>query len=117
MLYEIELDRMEFRAFHGCYELERQVGNRFTVDLTLRAELGRAAEEDRVERTVNYLTVYEIVRRQMQVTQHTIERVAANIIDALYADFPQLVRVRCRVSKLAPPLGGKVAKVSVVLER
>lgn len=117
MHYEIVLDRMEFRAFHGCYELERRVGNRFTVDLTLRAELGSAAEEDRVDKTVNYLTVYEIVRAQMQVTQHTIERVAANIIDALYAAFPQLVQVRCTVSKLAPPLGGKVAKVSVVLER
>ena len=117
MLYEIELERMEFRAFHGCYELERKVGNRFTVDLTVRAELGDAAAEDAVEKTVNYLTVYEIVREQMQVTQHTIERVATNIIDALYAAFPQLVAVRCRVSKLAPPLGGKVAKVSVVLER
>ena len=117
MQYEIELERMEFRAFHGCYELERKVGNRFTVDLTLRTELGEAAAEDRVELAVNYLTVYEIVRAQMQVTQRTIERVAVNILDALYAAFPQLVQVRCRVSKLAPPLGGKVKRVSVVLER
>ena len=117
MQYEIELERMEFRAFHGCYALERQVGNRFTVDLTLRTELGSVAADDDVTQAVNYLTVYELVRQQMQVTQHTIERVAANIIDALYAAFPQLVRVRCRVSKLAPPLGGKVAKVSVLLER
>ena len=59
MQYEIVLDRMEFRAFHGCYELERKVGNRFTVDLTVTAELGRVAEEDSVEQAVNYLTAYE----------------------------------------------------------
>ncbi len=117
MEYTIELDRMEFRALHGCYELERKVGNRFTVDLSVTAELGRVAEEDSVELAVNYLTVYEIVRKQMQVTQRTIERVATNIIDALYAAFPQVRHVRCRVSKLAPPLGGKVAKVSVVVEK
>lgn len=117
MQYEIVLDRMEFRAFHGCYELERKVGNRFTVDLVLTAELGRVAEEDSVEQAVNYLTVYEIVREQMQVTQRTIERVATNIIDALYTAFPQIRHVRCMVSKLAPPLGGKVARVSVVLEK
>ena len=117
MQYEIVLDRMEFRAFHGCYELERTVGNRFTVDLTLRTELGDVAARDSVELAVNYLTVYEIVREQMRVTQRTIERVAANILDALYAAFPQLTHVRCTVSKLAPPLGGKVARVSVVLER
>ena len=33
MEYRIVLNRMEFRAFHGCYDLEQQVGNRFTVDL------------------------------------------------------------------------------------
>lgn len=117
MEYTIELDRMEFRALHGCYELERKVGNRFTVDLSVTAELGRVAEEDSVELAVNYLTVYEVVRAQMRVTQRTIERVAANIIDALYAAFPQIRHIRCRVSKLAPPLGGKVARVSVVVEK
>ena len=38
-------------------------------------------------------------------------------IEALYAAFPQLRHVKCTVSKLAPPLGGKLEKVSVVLEK
>lgn len=118
MEYRIELDRMEFRAYHGCYELERQVGNRFTVDLELTAELGRVAKDDDVRQAVNYLLVYETVREEMRRTQHTIERVADNIIGALYDRFgDRLHRVRCRVSKLAPPLGGKLERVSVVLER
>ena len=41
MEYRIVLTRMEFHALHGCYELERKVGNRFTVDLEITAELGR----------------------------------------------------------------------------
>ena len=53
----------------------------------------------------------------MRVPRHTIERAAADILDALYAAFPQIRRIRCTVSKLAPPLGGKVEKASVVLER
>ena len=117
MLYDIELTRMEFRAYHGCYDLEQQVGNRFTVDLVITAELGDAAERDDVTRTVNYLTVYEIVRERMAVTQRTIERVAMNIIEAVYASFRQVRHVKCTVSKLAPPLGGKLEKVSVVLEK
>lgn len=117
MEYRIALDRMEFRALHGCYELERKVGNRFTVDLELTALLGEAAAEDDVEKTVNYLTVYQIVRERMGQTQRTIERVALNIIEALYAVFPQLRHVKCTVSKLAPPLGGKLDRVSVTLER
>lgn len=51
----IELENMEFQAFHGCYELERQVGNRFLVSVRIEAELGEAADSDRIERTINYL--------------------------------------------------------------
>ena len=117
MEYRILLTRMEFRAFHGCYDLEQQVGNRFAVDVEITAELGDAAREDDVRKTVNYLTVYEVVRMQMRITQHTIERVAMNIIEAIYAAFAQVRHVKCTVSKLAPPLGGKLEKVSVVLEK
>ena len=117
MEYRIVLQRMEFRALHGCYELERKVGNRFTVDLEITACLGDATAEDSVEQTVNYLTVYEVVSLQMRITQRTIERVAMNIIEAVYASFRQVRHVKCTVSKLAPPLGGKLEKVSVVLEK
>lgn len=117
MQYRINLDGMEFRAYHGCYDLERKVGNRFVVDLELVTELGRVAEEDDVELAVNYLKVYETVREVMAVEQRTIERVSQNIIDALSERFPAIVGVRCRVAKMAPPLGGKVRSVSVTLER
>lgn len=116
MEYRITLERMEFRAFHGCYDLERQVGNRFTVDLELTTELGDVAATDDVRRAVNYLTVYEVVRERMRQTQRTIERVAVNIIEAVKARFPEVRRVRCTVAKLAPPLGGKIARVSVTIE-
>ena len=115
-MYTIELEGLEFRAFHGCYELERQTGSHFEVSLRITTELGTVAEDDDVTQAVNYLTVYEVVREEMRRTQHTIERVAQNIIDALHSRFPQICDLECRVTKIAPPLGGKVARVSVVLK-
>ena len=115
MLYTIHLQDMEFRAYHGCYDLEQMVGNRFRVELKISAELGEVAERDDVTLAVNYLTVYEVVREQMRITQRTIERVAQNIIVAVKARFPQIVEVECTVAKIAPPLGGKIDKVSVTL--
>ena len=115
-MYTIELEGMDFHAFHGCYELEQQTGSHFEVSLRITTELGEVAETDDVRKAVNYLTVYEMVREQMQCTQCTIERVAQNIIDALHERFPQISQTECRVSKIAPPLGGKVARVSVTLE-
>ncbi|MFR9620629.1 MAG: dihydroneopterin aldolase [Rikenellaceae bacterium] len=117
MEYKINLQQMEFRAFHGCYELERIVGNRFAVDLEICTELGDVATSDDVTKSVNYLIVYEIVREQMTITRHTIEAVAVQIIEAIKGEFPQIISVECRVAKIAPPLGGKVAQASVTIKR
>ena len=40
----IELEKMEFRAPHGCYDLEKVVGNRYHVDLCMEVEIGDAPE-------------------------------------------------------------------------
>jgi dihydroneopterin aldolase len=114
-LYTIRLDGIYLRAFHGCYDLEQQVGNRFRVDVVIRTPLGDLPKTDDVTQAVNYLTVYEIVERTMQRTQRTVEAAAANIIEAIRAEFPQIVEIECTVAKIAPPLGGKIDKVSVTL--
>ena len=114
-IYTIELDGIYLRAYHGCYDLEQQVGNRFRVNLAIRTPLGDLPECDDVTKAVNYLTVYEIVERTMQRTQRTIEAAAANIIAAVKECFPQIVEVECKVTKIAPPLGGKIDRVSVTL--
>ena len=115
-IYTIRLDGIYLRAFHGCYDLEQQVGNRFRVDMVIRTHLGDLPQSDDVTKAVNYLTVYEIVREVMRKTCRTIEAVAQNIITAVKEHYPQIVEVECRVTKLAPPLGGKVGRVSVTLK-
>ena len=114
-IYTIRLDGIYVRAFHGCYDLEQQVGNRFRVDIVIRTPLKDIPASDDVRDAVNYLTVYEIVERTMQRTQRTIEAAASNVIAAIKEAFPQIVEVECTVAKIAPPLGGKIDKVSVTL--
>ncbi len=114
--YTIRLERMEFRAYHGCYEMEQRVGNRFTVDIEITTELGNLAQSDEVSEAVNYLTIYEVVEQQMAITRHTIEAVAAQIIEAIRIEYPLIKKVKCRVGKIAPPLGGKIERVSVELK-
>ncbi len=114
-IYTIRLDGIYVRAFHGCYDLEQQVGNRFRVDIVIRTPLGDLPATDDVTQAVNYLTVFEIVERTMQRTQCTIEAAASNVIAAIKEAFPQIVEVECTVAKIAPPLGGKIDKVSVTL--
>lgn len=113
----IELERMEFRAPHGCYDLEKVVGNRYHVDLLLDVEIGDAPQSDELLKSVNYLAVYEEVAEEMAKPSNILENVAWRILERIHCSFPQIVSSRVKVSKLAPPLGGKVEKVSVTLSK
>ena len=42
----IELEGMEFKAYHGCLEHEKVKGNSFTVDFRGELDLSAAAESD-----------------------------------------------------------------------
>lgn len=53
----------------------------------------------------------------MAATSDIIENVAVRIIDAVYDNFEGIKHVKVTVSKLAPPLGGKIKRVSATLER
>lgn len=113
----IEVENMEFYAFHGCYEEEQRVGNKFLVNVRMETYLNEAAESDDVAKTINYVEVYHITEEQMMIPSHILENVTKRIIDALYLRFPQLQKVTVKVSKMHPPVGGQVEKTSVTLTR
>ena len=117
MRVTIELEGAEFRAPHGCYDLEKVVGNRFHIDLAMEAEVGDMPATDELLKSVNYLSVYELVAEVVQIPSNTLENVAWRILEAIHSAFPQIVTSTIKVSKLAPPLGGKVEKVSVTLTK
>lgn len=109
----IEIENMEFYAFHGCYREEQLVGNRFMVDLTLETDIEAAAESDNVGDTVNYLEVYQAVRSQMEVRSDILEHVGYRILEEIKKRFPKVLSAKVKVSKCNPPLGGMIERVSV----
>jgi dihydroneopterin aldolase len=117
MTYTMRIEGMELRARHGCYDVEREVGGNFVVDVALEVEDDGAAGADDVARTVNYVAVYELVREQMGVPSRIIENAAWRTLEAIVARFPQVLHAELTVAKLAPPMGGKAARVAVTLRR
>jgi dihydroneopterin aldolase len=108
---------MEFYAFHGHYREEQIVGSRFLVDLTIEADTEKPAESDNLKDAVNYQQAYGIVKVQMEQKSHLLENIASRIINALYSEMNGIKKARVKVSKMNPPVGGKVNSVSVVVER
>ena len=102
----IELEGMEFKAYHGCLEQEKVRGNSFTVDFRGELDLSAAAESDNLSDTLNYGEIYEIVADEMSIPSELLENVAGRILKAIEEKFPQLVSFSVRVSKKRPPVDG-----------
>ena len=102
----IELEGMEFKAYHGCLEQEKVRGNSFTVDFRGEMDLYAAAESDNLNDTVNYGVIYEIVAEEMSIPSELLENVAGRIVKAIESRFPQFVSFSIRVSKKRPPVDG-----------
>lgn len=109
----IEIENMEFYAFHGCYHEEQIVGNRFLVDLKFEVDIEKAAKSDDINEAVSYLDVYEIVKIEMMIHSDILENVTDRIINAIKIKFPAILCGVVKVSKCNPPLGGNIEKVSV----
>ncbi|MDR0296170.1 MAG: dihydroneopterin aldolase [Prevotellaceae bacterium] len=112
----INLQGMEFYAYHGHLPEERIIGQYFYVDVAVEAAIDKAMETDNLEDTVNYQTIYDIVKREMTIPSHLLEHIAGRIVRALKAELSAINRVEVRIRKNNPPLGGKVkyAEIQVI---
>jgi dihydroneopterin aldolase len=114
---KILIERMEFYAFHGHYQEEQIVGNRFLVDLEIFSDMSKPAATDDLEDAINYQTAYRLVQREMKKKSSLLENIAKRILDALFDEFPALDEAKVTVRKMNPPMGGQMRAVSVSLER
>ncbi len=112
----ISIEGMEFFAYHGCFPEENIIGTRFVLDLYLETNTNEAEVSDELSKTVNYMEVYQIVKKQMAIKSNLLEHVGRRIIDEVKACFPQVAQVEVKVKKMNPPLGGKMDFVSVTLK-
>jgi 7,8-dihydroneopterin aldolase/epimerase/oxygenase len=113
----IQIENMEFYSFHGHFREERIVGNKFIVDLTIETDMKLPAASDNLKDAVNYQRAYEIVKAQMEIKSHLLEHIAGRIVDAVYSEMSGIERVTVKVSKMNPPMGGKIGSVSIVLTK
>jgi dihydroneopterin aldolase len=111
----IVLEGMKFFGYHGTLPAERDLGQRFLVDVELRCDLRAAGEADDLMKTVDYSQVYHRTRAIVEgppvsLTETVAERIAA----AVLTEHSLVESVRVRVSKPQVRLEGGVLTGSTV---
>ena len=115
-MHKIEVNNIKLYANHGCMEEESLIGGAYVVDVHLWLDFSRAAEEDKLSDTVDYVRVNQIVSEQMQERSKLIEHAGWRIHQALKSEFEQCERIRVKVTKIAPPINGDVDNVAIIIE-
>ncbi|MCB0527761.1 MAG: dihydroneopterin aldolase [Lewinellaceae bacterium] len=104
----ISLEGMRFYAHHGVYDGETKAGGEYVVDIVVNINTEKAVKDDKVDLTMNYESVYQICRLEMEKPRKLLETVAADIVKRMKFQFLNMQALRVRVTKLNPPLGGRV---------
>ena len=112
----ISIEGMEFFAYHGCFAEEQIIGTKFNVDLFLEVDTSKAELSDNLYDTVNYQSVFELVKEEMKTKSKLLENVGRRILDKIITEFPEVEKAKIKIRKLNPPLGGKIDFVSLELE-
>ena len=114
----IQIENMEFYAFHGHFREEQIVGNKFLVDLSIDADMSLPAESDSLKDAINYQLAYKLVKEEMEKKSKLLENIAKRILDIIYENFQGVRKVTVKISKMNPPMGGgRIEKISVILSR
>lgn len=111
----ISVEGMEFFAYHGCFKEEQLIGTKFIVDIFLTTDTSKAEETDELRDTVNYQAIFQLVKKEMEITSKLLEHVGRRILNRVMENFPQIESSTVKIRKMNPPLGGKMNFVSLTL--
>ena len=113
----IEISGLSLYTHHGVTDAEQEVGQRLVLDLRLDVGSSDATLTDRIEDTVDYGEVCQLVALvAQQKSLRTLERLCTVIADRLLAEY-SLQSVWVKAAKPEPPIPLPVDEVSVEVWR
>lgn len=113
----IEIEGMEFYAYHGHFIEEQVVGNKFLLNIAIETNCNRAGKSDNLKDALDYQKVYQLIKGEMCKNSFLLEHICSRILDKLYTDFDTIEKATIKVSKINPPMGGQIEKVSITMTR
>jgi len=113
----ITLVGIDVYAHHGVHPAERELGQRFVIDVALEGDWSRAARSDLLGDALDYVAVH---RRIREVAASTSFQLLESLAEAICADLLRrfrIERVVVTVHKPNPPIPNFLGRVSVTLDR
>ena len=109
----VKVENIRVFSYHGCLKEETKIGSDYRVDLEIKANLQKSAKSDMLKDTIDYVFLNKIIREEMLRPTHLLETVAKRILNRIFDEDKIVEKATVWVSKLNPPIGGDVEKVTI----
>ena len=109
----IKVENIRVFAHHGCLKEETKIGSDYRVDLKVKADLQESAKTDKLLDTVDYVFLNRIIKEEMAIPSQLLETVAKRILNRIFNEDKLVTKATVWVSKLNPPIGGDVERVTI----
>jgi dihydroneopterin aldolase len=114
----IILNDLGFYGYHGLFEEESKLGQRFFIDLQCGVDLSAPGSTDEIGHTVSYADIYDVVKTTFEGKRaKLIEALAQNIVTALFDAFSDIDWVIIRIRKPEAPIAMVLGAAAVELHR
>ena len=115
---QIAIKDMELFGYHGVFEEETFLGQKFIVSATLFLDTRKAGKSDDLKESLDYGEACQVIRKIVETERYMlIERLAEEIAEKLLLTFPLLKKVEVTVKKPWAPVLVNLDTVSVTIQR
>ncbi|HKZ20151.1 MAG TPA: dihydroneopterin aldolase [Acidimicrobiia bacterium] len=113
----LQLTGIEVFAHHGVLPEEKQIGQRFLIDLDIEADLKAAGKSDSLDDTIDYGSLAEKIHELVGGSRWNLIEKVAEEIAKLVLSIPPVKAIAVTVHKPNAPIAVDFADVSVTIER
>ena len=111
---KILLEGMIFYGYHGVDPAEKELGQRFAVDVEIVRDLRAPGTSDDLADTVNYAGIFRVVRDVMEGPGHNLLESLAETISGKLLDSFEILSVKVKVMKPEAPVKGAIMRHAAV---
>jgi 7,8-dihydroneopterin aldolase/epimerase/oxygenase len=115
-MLSIELTNLRFYAHHGLYKEEVLTGNDFIVNLAV-SFIPAAEIITVIDETINYVSLYEIVKKGMSDPTPLLETIAMQISGNIHNAYPHVKKIAITITKLQPPIENITGQTGVKFQK
>jgi len=115
-IMRISLNKLLFVGYHGLYPEEKKLGNNYSVEIDIDFT-PKQGVIDQLDQTIDYVHVYAIVKKWMEIPTPLLETLVGKIADDILSSQTLANKVFVKITKLHLPIPSFEGNVSVKIEK